>query len=176
MTRQRRRSESQGRKASRHRSTEQGDHQGLSLGRHHRRARPRQARRQLSRGPQEPGGRSSQLSPARPSAADAATRRNLVGVGGRLIGREPQVLDNLPEMEEELTPDDVRPEATWSTPSVLESGALGESSHRQPRAQGEERDHQDRRRASRRHDGRRNDGRRHDGRSGMMGGGMTRPA
>ena len=89
---------------------EQGDHQGLSLGRHHRRARPRQAGRQLSRSPQEPGGGSSQLSAARPAAADAPTRRYVDEVGERFERRRTyKVLDNLPEVDEELAPDDVRP-------------------------------------------------------------------
>ena len=49
-----------------------------------------------------------------------------------------KILDNLPEEDEELTPDAVRPDNLNDPLPVPQGGSVGEGPHRQPRPQGEE--------------------------------------
>ena len=145
--------------------------QGPSLGCDHGCARSRAARRQLSRGPQEPGRCSSQLRPGRSSATRPSFPTG-PGRAGRPFHRTrtSKILDNLPEEEEEeLTPDTVRPEALVDPLPFLTSGLWEKVHVAQPRAQGEKRDREDRTPAAGYgHDGWRDDGR-HDERRGQDG-------
>ena len=84
--------------------------------------RPRQAGGQLPRGPQEPAVGHPALRAARPRAPGPPEGRLLVGVGDVDADENLKVLDNLPEEDEELTPENVRPDNLNDPLPFLKSG------------------------------------------------------
>ena len=100
----------------------QGNRQRLSLGCDHRRARPRENAGQLSRSSQKPRGRTSQLPTSRSSAPDIQTDGSWTEWQDVDAKVNLAVLDNLPEHDEELVPENVRPESLVDPLPFLKAG------------------------------------------------------
>ncbi len=117
------RGEREGRKGQRTRSAHEGGHKGLSLGRHYRSTRPCQVGRELSCWPSRirrwliptTGGSTCSARRSRPTVR--WTKWENVSSDENL-----KVLDNLPEVDEELTLENVRPTALVDPLPFLKAG------------------------------------------------------